>query len=264
MKIRELVLVVLVVTVIAVSLVTYLYYLQFKKEEVYGEEIVEVGKRILLPYPKLTGKISVEEAIANRRSVRSYEDKPITLEQLAQILWAAQGITEPRRRFRAAPSAGATYPLELYVVVGENTVKNLVAGVYRYDVHTHSLIIVKKGDIRRALARAALGQVWVEKAPLSIVITAIYGRTTSRYGERGIRYVHIEVGHVGQNIYLQSVALGLGTVAVGAFYDDQVRELIGASKEEQPLYIMPIGYPQNIYKLNPDELKRYYEIHRKG
>ncbi|RLE86445.1 MAG: nitroreductase [Thermoprotei archaeon] len=263
MNYRKLILIIVVILVLLPTII-YFYYMRLKVEEMHMGEFVEVGERMLLPYPKIVGRVSVEEAIANRRSMRDFEDRPLVLEQLAQILWAAQGITYPKRGFRAAPSAGATYPLKLYAVVGEGTVKNLTAGVYYYDVHTHSLVMVKKGDIRRALARAALGQAWVEEAPLNIVITAIYERTTYRYGDRGIRYVHIEVGHVGQNIYLQAVALGLGTVAVGAFYDDQVRKLIGAPEEEKPLYIMPIGYPTYTYKLNLEELKKYYEEHRKG
>jgi len=227
------------------------------------------GKEVYLPYPKLKGKVSLEKAIARRRSIRKYLNKPLTIEQLAQILWAAQGITDVKRSFRAAPSAGATYPLELYVVIGEKGVlagenSYLKAGVYKYVVKKHSLILVKEGDIREDLAKAALNQEWVLKAPVSIVIVAIYERTTRFYGERGIRYVHIEVGHVGQNIYLQATAMGLGTVAVGAFYDDAVKNVIGANKEENPLYIMPIGVPEKLHEITREQLISYYEANRKG
>ncbi len=231
-----------------------------------GVEFME--EEIFLPPPKLEGKMSLEEAIARRRSVRKYLDVPLTIEQVAQIVWAAQGITDTRYRFRAAPSAGATYPLELYVVVGEKGVRLpeggfIEAGIYRYNVYRHSLILVKKGDIRGELSEASLGQPWVEEAPVVIVITAIYERTTARYGSRGVRYVHMEVGHVGQNIYLQTVALGLGTVAVGAFDDNSVREVINAPPEEKPLYIMPIGVVEELHEISLDELMGFYETYRR-
>lgn len=189
------------------------------KHDELKEGIVVRRGRILLPMPELEGRMSVEEAIATRRSIRSYERVPLKIKQVAQILWAAQGITDPRREFRATPSAGATYPLNVYLVVGE-------------DASSHSLIILRQGDVREELARAALEQPWVKEALISLVITAVYERTTSRYGSRGIRYVRIEVGHVGQNVYLQAVALGLGTVAVGAFYDDEVRVVLGVGEDE--------------------------------
>jgi len=226
------------------------------------EGFIVKDSKILLPYPKLKGNMSVEEAIAFRRSIREYKDEPLTISQLSQLLWAAQGITETRWGFRAAPSAGATYPLEIYVVVGENGVKGLKPGVYKYLPHEHVIILVKEGDIREELYKAALNQEWVLKAPITIVITAVYERTTSRYGERGIRYVHMEVGHVGQNIYLQATALGLGTVVVGAFYDEEVRRIINASENEHPLYLVPVGKPVKPYRITLEELMEYYEKHR--
>jgi len=143
---------------------------------------------------------------------------------------------------------------------------NLSSGVYYYDVKTHSIVMVKQGDVRKDLSRAALGQKWIMIAPVSIVITAIYERSTHRYGEKGIRYgyVHIEVGHVGQNIYLQAVALGLGTVAVGAFYDEEIRRIVGTSENENPIYIMPIGYPKQVYKLKLSILVEHYKTQRRG
>ncbi|MGY4706194.1 SagB/ThcOx family dehydrogenase [Candidatus Bipolaricaulota sp. J31] len=202
------------------------------------------GGIIPLPEPRLVGEVSLEEAIARRRSIRSYADFPLTLAEVGQLLWAAQGITEPRRGFRAAPSAGATYPLELHLVVGEGTVEGLAAGVYRYLPEGHRLSRRLSGDLRARLAAAALGQPWVRAAPVCIVITAVYRRTTARYGERGVRYVHLEAGHVGQNIYLQAVALGLGTVAVGAFRDEEVAGLLELPADEEPLYIFPVGRPE--------------------
>jgi len=225
------------------------------------------GKEIHLPYPRLRGSVSVEEALANRRSVREYREEPITIEELAQLLWAAYGISETTYGLRTAPSAGAQYPLELYVVVGELGVKTdegyLPAGIYHYDVHAHSLRIRKAGDNREALYRAALEQIWVLEAPVSLVFTAVYSRTTRVYGERGrLRYVPMDLGHAGQNVYLQATALGLGTVAVGAFHDDEISEILDLPPEETPLYIMPVGRPLTHYRLTEKELAEYYLRYR--
>lgn len=195
-----------------------------------------------LPDPQLKGNISVEEAIAKRRSVRRYSREPLTASQLGQILWSAQGITGSHR-LRAAPSAGATYPLELFVLAGPDSMEGLQSGIYGYEVNSHSLSLHKTGDARQGLAKAALNQGFLAQAPIDIVICALYDRTCNAYGRRGERYVHIEVGHVGENIHLQAVALGLATVEVGAFRDEEVREILGVGEEVKPLYIMPIGKP---------------------
>ncbi|UCG55219.1 MAG: SagB/ThcOx family dehydrogenase, partial [Dehalococcoidia bacterium] len=166
-------------------------------------------------------------------------EESLTFEEVSQLLWAAQGITETRYSFRTAPSAGALYPLETYIVVGD--VENLDPGVYQYIPKHHQIIKIVDGDMRKELALAALGQEWVREGAINIIFTSIYERTTQKYGERGIRYVHMEVGHASQNIYLQAVALDLGTVVIGAFFDDSVRELLNLSENEQPLYIMPVG-----------------------
>ncbi len=203
-----------------------------------GEQIE--GESIKLPQPRKKGSLSIEEAIERRRSRRSYTDDPVLLSDISQLCWAAQGITEAKIGFRAAPSAGALYPLEIFLVVGNS---DLEAGVYSYSCGEHVLERVKKGDYRNQLCEASLRQEWVEKAALDFVITAIYSRTIVKYGERGReRYVPMEAGHVAENIYLQAESLGLGTVAIGAFYDDQVREVISAPSEHVPLYVMPIGH----------------------
>ncbi len=194
---------------------------------------------IKLPPVKTTGKISVEEAISQRRSKRNFNREPLSQEELSQILWAAQGISD-KRGFRTAPSAGATFPLTLYVVIGE--VSGVPAGIYRYHPQGHFLEIISPGDVRSELASSALGQNMIAVAPVDIIITAKYSRTTRRYGERGVRYVHIETGHSGQNIYLECESLGLGTCAVGAFDDRGVKELLNIA--EEPLYIMPVGIPE--------------------
>jgi SagB-type dehydrogenase family enzyme len=205
---------------------------------IYSMASFAENKTIQLPAPDLTGSVPVEKAIAERRSVRQFTDDPLSLEIVSQMMWAAQGITEDGRK-RTAPSAGATYPLEIYLIA--NRVEGLKPGLYHYLARPHALEIIKIQDLSRELGEAALGQNVIQKAAFNIVIAADYERTTSRYGARGERYVHIEIGHAGQNIYLQAEALGLGTVAVGAFDDPKVRELLGI--EEEALYIMPVGRP---------------------
>jgi len=191
-----------------------------------------------LPAPRLKGSLSVEEALSQRRSIREYKDAPLTLEEVSQLLWAAQGITDSRG-YRTAPSAGALYPLELYLVAGQ--VEGLGAGVYHYIPDGHSLLPLASGDRRAELAAAALGQSYVREAPIDLVLSAVTERTTSHYGYQGIQYVHMEVGHVGQNVHLQAVSLGLGTVMIGAFTYERVKQVLALPKEEVPLYIMPVG-----------------------
>ncbi len=191
------------------------------------------------------GRVSLEEVIAKRRSRRKFKREPITLQQLSQLLWAAQGISDERRGFRTVPSAGATYPLEVYVVVREGGVEGLDPGIYKYIPERHSLALIKRGDFSYELYRACLSQEWVREAAINIVITAVYERTTAFYGRRGAeRYVPMEAGHAGQNIYLQAEALGLGTVAIGAFYDEEVSSILGLPRSEVPLYVFPVGKPK--------------------
>ncbi|MEO0113967.1 MAG: SagB/ThcOx family dehydrogenase [candidate division WOR-3 bacterium] len=194
------------------------------------------GEKVKLPEPKYSSKISVEEALKDRRSVRSYKNEPLTLEEVSQLLWACQGKTAEWGG-RTAPSAGATYPLDVYLVVGNVT--GLASGVYKYEPDDHSIEMIKEKDVRNDLAGAAWGQAFIAKAPITIVLTCIYRRTTGRYGERGVRYVHMEAGHCGQNVHLQCETMGLGTVMVGAFSDERVKEILGIKAE--PLYIIPIG-----------------------
>jgi len=198
----------------------------------------QLPTEIELPEPRHDSGVSIEETLLERRSVRDYTGEPLTLEEVSQLLWAAQGTTDPRG-YRTAPSAGATYPLDIYVVVGD--VESLAEGVYHYESAEHKLVKVLDGDWRAQLAGAALGQSWVKNGAVNIVFTAVYERTTRRYGDRGIRYVHMEAGHAAQNVYLQATALGLGTVVIGAFRDDRVKEILNLPENEQPLYIMPVG-----------------------
>lgn len=194
---------------------------------------------VILPAPAKDREMSVEAALQERRSVRDFAASPIGLETLAQLLWAAQGVTSPEG-FRTAPSAGALYPLELFVVAGE--VSSLSAGVYRYEPDRHQLLPIVSGDRRHELAAAALHQTWIADAPAVVVVTAVFERTMGKYGERGIRYVHIEAGHATENLCLQAVSLGLGTTVVGAFSDDGVKRVLGLADEE-PLLLIPVGNP---------------------
>lgn len=190
---------------------------------------------IKLPEPKYGGNVSVEEAILKRRSIREFSSGKITLEELSQILWAAQGITgeEWGYKLRSVPSAGALYPMEIYAAMKE--------GVYHYLPEKRSLEQVRKGDAREEVCRASLHQYFIRDAPVVIIIAAVFERTKSKYGERGTRYVYAEAGHVSQNIYLQCESLGLGAVAVGAFYDEAVQKVLKLPGNHKPIYLMPIG-----------------------
>lgn len=201
------------------------------------------SSQIQLPPPSQEGGLSLEATIARRRSVRHFSSVAIYQSQLSQLLWAAQGISDSRSKLRTVPSAGAGYPLEVFVVCGLNCVEDLAEGIYHYDVNSHSLTRHYEDDVRSELAGAALNQAFINQAPVDIVICAVYERTAMRYGDRGERYVHMEVGHVGQNIYLQATALGLGTVAIGAFNDEQVISVLRLDEPLKPLYIMPVGKP---------------------
>jgi len=198
---------------------------------------------ISLPGPRLKGEMTLEEAILQRRSRRDFKNSPLTLGEVSQVLWAAQGITA-ETGLRAAPSAGALYPLELYLVVGKEGVEGLGEGVYHYLPQSHSLEPTLAGDVRQTLARLSLQQMWIAEAPLSLLITAEYERTTKKYGDRGVRYVHMEAGHAGQNVYLQAEALGLGTVTVGAFQDEEISQALNLPQSYSLLYVMPIGHPE--------------------
>jgi SagB-type dehydrogenase family enzyme len=192
-----------------------------------------MGEIIKLAKPNKSGSMLLEQAIAVRRSRRHFLPKPLTLEQISQLVWAAQG-QEPGSRYRTAPSAGATYPLELFVVTEQ--------GLSRYLPAKHSLEMLIDEDLRAAIASAAWGQEFIQAAPLTLAFAAEFPRTTNRYGKRGVRYVYMEAGHAAQNVHLRAEALGLGSVAVGAFDDAAVSKVLSLPRNLEPLYMVVVGY----------------------
>ena len=206
---------------------------QMKAEEAPGHSAQEIA----LPRPALKGPMSLEETLARRRSVREFASKALTIPELAQLLWAAQGITERARGLRTAPSAGALYPLELYVATPD--------GFYFYEPGAHRLSRRSDRDLRGELWKVALRQDSLREAPAVFVIAAIYERTARSYGQaRSPRYVHLEAGHAAQNLLLQAVALGLGAVPIGAFDDAALQKVLSLGRAQQPLYLIPVGHPR--------------------
>ena len=210
-------------------------------------EVHEELAVVKLPAPRLDGETSVEEALQGRRSIRTYSSEPLTLEEVSQLLWSAYGITKKMEKpaflrggFRTAPSAGGLYPLELYLVAGN--VKGLPDGIYWYKSETHELAKIARGDKRDKLCEAGLSQEMIKTAPAAIVYSAVFERNTRKYGPRGReRYVWMDAGHSAENLYLQAYALGLGMCVSGAFDDLLVRSVVGMTKEEEPIYIIPVG-----------------------
>jgi len=202
---------------------------------------VPAAALVKLPPPALKGSVSLEEALKNRRTVRSFAARSLDLPQVSQLLWATQGITDPRG-LRTAPSAGATYPLEIYLVVGDRGVTGLAPGLYRYRPQDHALELTLKEDLRAQVARACLSQSWMVGAPVMVVFAAEFRRCTARYGERGVMYTHMEVGHAGENLFLQAEALGLSAGIVGAFTDQALSQTLRLPREHEPLLVMPVGY----------------------
>ena len=199
---------------------------------------LEKGIRIGLPKPVHTGNLSVEEALNLRKSVRDYTKEALLLGEISQLLWAAQGITR-RDGKRTAPSAGALYPLELFVVAGR--VHGLAPGVYRYYPQDHELELVVSGNRLKELAMGALAQKSVQKGAAALVVAGVYSRTSQKYGRRAKRYVHIETGHAAQNVFLQATSMDISTVVIGAFDDDGVSRTLRMRPHESPLLIMPLG-----------------------
>ena len=200
--------------------------------------MAQPGENVALPEPSVAGSTSLEQLLAQRRSIRDFQSSELELAEIGQLLWAAQGITHSQG-YRTAPSAGALYPLELYVVTGR--IEGLAHGVYHYDPGDHQLKRTSEGDLRDALTRAAFSQNWMKSAAAVIVFAADYARTSRKYGKRAKRYVHIEAGHAAQNLFLQAESLCLATVIVGAFSDDEVARVLRWPADLKPLLLMPLG-----------------------
>ncbi|UCF07022.1 MAG: SagB family peptide dehydrogenase [bacterium] len=211
-------------------------------------ETREAGPVVDLPPPRRDGTLSVEAALQNRRSIRSYAHDPLTIADVSQLLWAAYGITRIlegappfiRGGFRTAPSAGARFPLELYIAAFDVT--GLPPGIYLYQSETHKLMLISEGDKRAEVSEAAFDQSHFETAAAAIVYSAVFERTTVKYGERGReRYVCMDLGHSAENVYLQAYTLKIGTCAIGAFTDLWLRKTFRMTRAEEPLYVMPLG-----------------------
>lgn len=214
-------------------LLTTNFYCQDNREGTSMEDVIQ------LPSPNYKSNTSVEEALLNRRSVREFTKEALALSDVSQILWAAQGITDKENGLRTAPSAGALYPLEVYLIAAN--VNDLPAGIYKYNYENHTLKKIAEGDKRTDISNASLKQESLEYSSAIVAITAIYERTSIKYGNRTERYVDMEVGHVGENIYLQAVSLGIGTVMVGAFNDEALKKVLSLPEDEHPLALYPLG-----------------------
>lgn len=193
------------------------------------------GRLERLPAPRLSGPLTLEAAIAQRRTLREFAPEPLSPAHLGQLCWAGQGVTEPQRGLRSVPSAGALYPVELFVATAE--------GVSRYLPREHALRTHRSGDHRPGLRRAALDQDSIAAAPACFIITAVVQRSAAKYGDRAERYCFLEAGHVAQNLLLQAAALQLAGVPIGAFDDRKVAELLELPPDHQVLYLLPIGTP---------------------
>ncbi|MFA5839839.1 MAG: SagB/ThcOx family dehydrogenase [Candidatus Margulisiibacteriota bacterium] len=198
--------------------------------------MVLAEKTITLPTPKGSGKMSVEETILRRRSVRDFHQYDLSNEQLSQLLFAAQGITDSTYKFRSAPSAGALYPITVYLARKD--------GLFRYVPTENKLIQISDQDKRPSLVRGALAQSFIKDAPVVMILAANFKVTQEKFGPRAFRYVFSEIGHIAENVHLQAVALGLGSLPVGSFWDDVIKSTLNLPEDQDPLYLIPIGYPR--------------------
>ena len=191
----------------------------------------EALESVALPDAQQTGEVSIEAALAARRSIRSWTDAPVELATLGQLLWAAQGINRPDSGRRTCPSAGAKYPLELLVATAD--------GIHHYVPDEHRLDLLSREDVRGRVP----AQGFVLDAPVIVFVAAVFARTEERYGDRAARYVYIEAGHAAHGLMLQAAALGLGGTTVGAFDDAELQDLLGLPEDWEPVYVLPVGVP---------------------
>lgn len=236
-------LILVIIILAAVGVSVYFLYFSGSQSGTTSRAVISV---VNLPAPEVTGQVSVETAIKNRRSVRTYTNQSLSLNDVSQLLWAAQGVTDTEKNYRAAPSGGRAYPLEVYLLAGKGGVTGLGEGLYHYNPSAHQLEKLSSSDIRSNLSEVADGQPWVSQAPVDIIITGVYQRTIDKYGNNNVsvRFVQQESGHAGENIYLEATARGLVTVALGSFDDAKVKTLLKLPSNENTLYIFPAGFSQ--------------------
>jgi SagB-type dehydrogenase family enzyme len=240
---RKFILVILIILIIATSI----YILQPKSQDkVWTGDILNIIK---LPQPQIKGNMSVEQAMHDRRSIRTYTNMSLSLEDISQLMWVAQGITDTKTNYRTVPSGSHIFSLEVYILIGKNSVSmnntnKLEEGLYHYNPFNHSLEQLTKEDIRLKLAEASDSQDWVEKAPVDIIITGNSQRVMDKYHDEEISasFINNEAGHVGQNIYLESTARNLGTVAIGSFNDKKIHDILPIQSIEKIVYIYPVGH----------------------
>jgi len=211
----------------------------------YPQEKIKSESIIKLPQPEFKGKVSVEEAINARRTIREFSQELITLKELSQLLWCAQGITGEHAtkaiKIRAVPSAGALYPLNVYVSVRAKSVEDLAPGIYKYNPEYHSIQLVVEGDQTLKLEEAVLGQT-ISTAPITFIITSESYKMTIKYAERAMQYIYIEAGHLGQNLQLQGEAMNIGTWLIGAYWDGKIVDILKLPYREIPVYVIAAGH----------------------
>lgn len=196
-----------------------------------------VPQVIELPVVALSSSFSVEKALAQRRSVRSYKQGKLTLSEIGQLLWSAQGITEPNRKLRTAPSAGAIHPLQMYLVVRE--ADGISPGLFSYEPNGHKLVTLKTANLYPQITARATRQTFIGTSGIMLIFAADLEKILPRYKEKAERYTYMEIGHASQNVHLQCESLGLGTVCVGAFNEAELKSILEI--DENPYYLMPVG-----------------------
>jgi SagB-type dehydrogenase family enzyme len=227
--------------------IKYVVIVLFACGFLYSQEKVKSESVINLPQPEFKGKVSVEEAIKARRTIREFSEQIVTLKELSQLLWCAQGITGELTahgtlfKLRTVPSAGALYPLNVYVSVREKGVEGLAPGIYKYIPDNHSIQLVVEGDQTLKVEEAVLGQS-ISTAPITFIITSESYKTTIKYAERAMQYIYIEAGHLGQNLQLQGEAMGFGTWLIGAYWDGKLVDILKLSYREIPVYVIAAGH----------------------
>jgi SagB-type dehydrogenase family enzyme len=232
----------------------------YKKTKLHPDEVFDVSvqqiskpelykkypdkKKIKLDHKNLKINKTLDSVFHERKSVRKYKDEPITIEDLSYLLWSSTGLErkEKEYEFRTTPSAGATYPIETYIVV--NNVKDLEPGVYHYNIKNHELEQLKLGDFKKDITRAAMNQSKCAYAGVVFIWTAVINRTKYRYGQRAYRYIFMDAGHIAENLALSCVGLGLGSCQIAALYDDMVNKIIELDGEtESTIYMTSLGKP---------------------